>query len=247
VLNCPCCFRNLTVLRAMADSTLLPSAIGIDPRGDGAPAGGAIRQRKGGANYPRIYSPRLAARLPPTAARRPVTLIAPRSSRHRATVLAPSRLRPPPDGPTAALAGCRRGGRPARDRSAEAMVSGAPLRAGLLNRQSPPGPLATRTFTHLSSLSSVHPRHARADRPRGRRGRRPGSRLARRSPPHAVPTQPGRLTAAGLGAILAPRTGPGRNEWWPEGAWRAHAPRLTARRCRERAWYHWRPEVWRVE
>jgi hypothetical protein len=34
----------------MADNTLLPSAIGIDHRGDSAPAGGAIRQRKGGAN-----------------------------------------------------------------------------------------------------------------------------------------------------------------------------------------------------
>lgn len=30
VLNCPCCFRNLIVLRAMAVSTLLPSASGMD-------------------------------------------------------------------------------------------------------------------------------------------------------------------------------------------------------------------------
>jgi predicted ATPase len=51
VLNCPCCFRNyLIVLRAMAVSTLLPSAIEMTSRGDSAPVDGASRQRKGGAN-----------------------------------------------------------------------------------------------------------------------------------------------------------------------------------------------------
>ena len=49
VSNCPRCSGNLIVRRAMVVSTLLPSASGIDHRGDSAPACGAFPKRKGGA------------------------------------------------------------------------------------------------------------------------------------------------------------------------------------------------------
>jgi hypothetical protein len=84
---------------------------------------------------------------PPLAARSPCS--------HRARPGTGPRFSPllafarPADCPPAALAGCRRGGRPARDRGAEAMLSGAPLRAGPLNRLSP---------SESSELSEVGPR-----------------------------------------------------------------------------------------
>jgi hypothetical protein len=69
VLNCPCCFRNLIVLRAMAVSTLLPSVSGFAPHGDGAPARGALPKRKVAQINREFTTPRLDPRAGPAVSR----------------------------------------------------------------------------------------------------------------------------------------------------------------------------------